>query len=91
MKRQHVSFTDLQTSRWLRDAEAEDGFCGKRWKSDFVVDGLHRLKIGDQLQIGTETFILTEIGKRCYEDCPLRLRLGGSCPLASGVAFGKKQ
>ena len=91
MKQQDVSFTDFQASRWLRNTKAEDGFCSKRWKSDFVVEGLRGRKTGDRIRIGEESFVLTEIGKRCYEDCPLRLRLGGSCPLASGVAFGKRE
>lgn len=84
------SFTDAEVKRWLdEDEAAKEGFCGKRWKSDFVLDGLRKMAVGKRFDIGGKTYVLTRVGKGCYEDCPLRQRIGRSCPLASGVAFGE--
>lgn len=85
------SFTDAEVMIWLDESEdAKDGFCSRRWKSDFVVEALREMKAGELIDIGGESYRLTKVGKRCYADCPLRSRLGRSCPLAEGVAFGEK-
>lgn len=85
------SFTDAEAKRWLdEDEAAKEGFCSERWKSDFVVEALREMRVGACIDINGESYRLTKVGKRCYEDCPLRDRLGKSCPLAAGVAFGER-
>lgn len=85
-----ISFIDTETVRWLEDAP-DDGLCVKRFRADFIVDNLHSFEDGETIVIDGESYLIIKKGKRCFAECDLLKRLGGSCPLASGVAFGEKE
>lgn len=43
------------------------------------------------VELGGTTYTITQIGKKCFAECELLIKLGEKCPLADGVAFGKTQ
>ena len=85
-----ISFIDTETARWLEDAP-DDGLCLKRFRADFAVDNLCSFEEGDNVAICGERYLITKKGKRCFSECDLLEKLGGPCPLATGVAFGEKE
>ena len=85
-----ISFIDTETARWLEKAP-DDGLCLKRFRADYVVDNLRSFEEGKKIVIDGESYLIIKKGKRCFAECDLLKRLGGSCPLASGVAFGEKE
>lgn len=90
-----VSFIDSETARWLREEAPEDGLCLKRFHADYEVEGVCRWKTGDRVElIGPDgeklQFEVTITGKQCFPECSLLQRTGEKCPLAAGVAFGRR-
>lgn len=89
-KKYEVSFIDKETYRWLLKEAPKDGLCLKRFRADLTVEGLLMRKKGDVIEIGGNRYELLKMGKRCFEECELLRREGKKCPLADGVAFGRK-
>ncbi|MGN1413244.1 MAG: molybdenum cofactor biosynthesis protein B [Anaerovoracaceae bacterium] len=90
-----VSFIDSETARWLREEAPEDGLCLKRFHADYELKGVCGWKIGDRVEItGPDgeklQFEVTITGKKCFPECSLLQRTGETCPLAAGVAFGRR-
>ena len=90
-----VSFIDSETARWLREEAPEDGLCLKRFHADYELEGVCGWKSGDRVEItGPDgeklQFEVTITGKKCFPECSLLQRTGEKCPLAAGVAFGRK-
>ncbi|MGN1144782.1 MAG: molybdenum cofactor biosynthesis protein B [Anaerovoracaceae bacterium] len=90
-----VSFIDSETARWLREEAPGDGLCLKRFHADYELEGVCGWKIGDRVEItGPDgeklQFEVTITGKKCFPECCLLQRTGEKCPLAAGVAFGRK-
>jgi len=88
--RRDVSFIDEDVKRWIEEEGPEDGLCLKRFRADITVSNLHKCKVGDVVEISESLYEITETGKRCFDECGLLKRLGKSCPLAGGAAFGKR-
>lgn len=67
-----------------------DGLCVKRFDANLLTDGLDyaRLAAGQRLRIGGASVELSAVGKRCFDDCAMRMR-GERCPLYKGCAFGR--
>lgn len=86
-----VSFIDKAVEGWLRNEAPDDGLCLKRFRADFTVDNLRSFEEGETVAIYGERYIIIKKGKRCFDECNLLKRTGQPCPLASGVAFGKKE
>ena len=90
-----ISFIDSETARWLREEAPEDGLCLKRFHADYELKGVCGWKTGDRVEItGPDgdklQFEVTITGKRCFPECSLLQRTGEKCPLAAGVAFGRR-
>lgn len=90
-KEREASFIDQDVERWLREEAPGDGLCLKRFHADYIVEGLGRYRIGDVYNIEETRFEITSVGKRCFPECALLKRTGRKCPLAEGVAFGKRE
>lgn len=86
-----ISFIDAEVKRWLEEEAPDDGLCIKRFKADFTVDNLRSFEEGERIVIDEESYLIIKKGKRCFDECDLLKRTGRPCPLASGVAFGKKE
>ena len=86
-----VSFIDAEVKRWLEEEAPDDGLCLKKFKADFTVDNLRSFEEGERIVIDEESYLIIKKGKRCFDECDLLKRTGRPCPLASGVAFGKKE
>ena len=86
-----ISFIDAEVKRWLEEEAPDDGLCIKRFKADFTVDNLRSFEEGETIVIDEESYLIIKKGKRCFDECDLLKRTGRPCPLASGVAFGKKE
>lgn len=67
-----------------------DGFCSKKFKANITTLGIDysSLQKGTQLRIGQAVLEITQQGKRCFDECPVRQR-GERCPLCSNCAFAK--
>ena len=89
-KEREVSFIDERVQQWLLHEAPEDGLCLKKFRADYVVEGLEKYCTGAILEIGGIHYAVASTGKRCFAECGLFRRTGKSCPLAKGVAFGKK-
>ena len=90
-----ISFIDSETARWLREEAPEDGLCLKRFHADYELEGVCGWKTGDRVEItGPDgdklQFEVTITGKRCFPECSVLQRTGEKCPLAAGVAFGRR-
>ena len=90
-----ISFIDSETARWLREEAPEDGLCLNRFHADYELEGVCGWKTGDRGEItGPDgdklQFEVTITGKRCFPECSLLQRTGEKCPLAAGVAFGRR-
>ena len=86
-----ISFIDAEVKRWLEEEAPDDGLCLKKFKADFTVDNLSSFEEGERIVIDEESYLIIKKGKRCFDECDLLKRTGRPCPLASGVAFGKKE
>lgn len=66
------------------------GHCTSRFEADIVTKGLDysALCAGTRLKTGTAVIEITAVGKRCFDDCPIRQR-GEQCPLPQSCAFGR--
>ena len=65
-----------------------EGFCLRKFVPDLVVEGVEvfELTIGMQLMIGNTLHEVTEIGKKCHEECPLANK-PGACVLKKSIVY----
>jgi MOSC domain-containing protein YiiM len=79
---------ERQISMALRDATRDGGLCGPRYGANLVVEGLcfQALSQGDLLWIGTAALKVSQVGKRCFPECPIAGG-GGVCFLKTHCAF----
>lgn len=80
----------LLAGELLPGLRALGGLCTERFDADLRTEGLDyaTLRAGDRLRLGEATLVLTAVGKRCFDECPLRQR-GERCPLPRGCAFAR--
>ena len=64
------------------------GLCTKRFHEDIRLRNLklREIKVGSLIKIGDAIFQITEIGKRCFPECPL-VKKGVNCLLSKEVMF----
>ena len=90
-KEREVSFIDIETSRWLAQDAPDDGLCLRRFHADIEMEGVAEWQPGHKVKTADgQCYEITKTGKRCFAECGLLQRTGEKCPLAGGVAFGKK-
>ncbi len=67
-----------------------DGFCVKKFKCDILTSGLDykTLKKGDLFHFDDVTLEITIVGKKCFADCPLRIK-NNPCNLPRYTAFAR--
>lgn len=67
-----------------------DGLCAGKYKADLITEGLRAadLSVGDRLIFDHVILEITALGKRCFSDCPVRLR-GERCGLPGRTAFAR--
>lgn len=82
-----ISLLPGELEEEIRKAE---GFCSKKFKANITTLGIDysSLQKGTQLRIGQALLEITQQGKRCFDECPIRQR-GERCPLCSNCAFAK--
>lgn len=80
----------LMAGELLPDIRSMGGHCTSRFEADIETNGLDysSLCVGAKLQTGTAVIEITAVGKRCFDECPIRQR-GEQCPLPRHCAFGK--
>ncbi|MBQ3078173.1 MAG: hypothetical protein IJC43_09965 [Clostridia bacterium] len=66
------------------------GFCVRRFFANLILDGVdfERLEAGMTLRLGDCLLQLTQVGKECFDDCPVA-SVGDPCPLRRGCAFAR--
>ncbi len=85
---------ERQVSLMMGEAEevvrAAGGLCTARFHADIVTAGLSfsELTPGTRLGIGGCTLSITSVGKRCFDECPIRA-VGTSCALPDACAFAR--
>lgn len=85
-----VSFIDKEVKEWLDENKANTkGLCLGRFNADMVVEGLVDAVAGDVIEVDGKRYEIAKLGKKCFAECELLAELGASCPLATGVGFGK--
>lgn len=69
-----VAILDSQVKEAAGDST--EGFCIKRFKENITTTGLNlkEVKKGDELKIGEVKLVISEAGKRCFEECPRSLK-----------------
>ena len=79
---------DRQVSMALVNAARDGGLCGPRYGANLSVDGLDfsALSPGDLLLIGSAGLRVSQVGKRCFPECPIVAK-GGVCFLKTHCAF----
>lgn len=85
-----VSFIDAEVMKWLEDNRESGGLCLGRFHADLVVSGLTGCVAGGVIEVAGLSYEIAKVGKRCFAECDLLTELGEPCPLAGGVAFGKR-
>lgn len=83
-----VSFIDIEADKWLKENKDAHYLCSMRFKADYVIE-LKGKKIGDCISIDKGIVEITQMGKRCFEECEFIKKSKVPCPLANGVAFAK--
>lgn len=65
------------------------GLCTARFHANLITEGLDyaALQAGVRLRLGECLLEITQAGKACYAECPLREQ--GGCPLPHGCAFAR--
>ncbi len=66
------------------------GHCTARFEADIVTAALDysAISVGSRLLSGSAVIEITAVGKRCFDDCPIRQR-GERCPLPDNCAFAR--
>ncbi len=66
------------------------GLCTKRFQENITIQDLkvQDVVIGDKFTIGEIVLEITELGKKCYNDCPL-IKAKSPCPLTKGVIYAR--
>lgn len=66
------------------------GFCIEKFIENITTCEVEygRLSKGDRLQIGSALIEITKIGKKCYDNCPMK-KAAGKCRMAGSCAFAK--
>ncbi|SDL11547.1 MOSC domain-containing protein [Natronincola ferrireducens] len=66
------------------------GFCHFKFKANFVIKGidLEKITINTLLTIGDAVIKITEIEKKCHQQCPAFTK-NHSCTLGQQIFFGK--
>lgn len=82
-----VSLTAMEALALTKELE---GLCTSKFSANIVTEGLDyaTLHKGDVLSFGDCALELTEVGKTCYDQCPLS-REGKRCLLRDSCAFGR--
>lgn len=64
------------------------GLCTKKFHEDIRIRNLNSkgIRVGSLIKIGDAVFQITEIGKRCFTECPM-VKEGISCPLSKEAMF----
>lgn len=80
----------LMAGELLPEIRNLGGHCTSRFKADMETNGLDysALSVGTRLKTGTAVIEITAVGKRCFEECPIRQK-GEQCPLPRHCAFGR--
>lgn len=80
----------LMAGELLPDLRLLDGLCTARYSANITTLGLDytACKPGSRFSVGGAVLELTAIGKRCFDECPIRQR-GERCPLPTHCAFAK--
>lgn len=65
-----------------------NGLCTKKFHEDIRIRNLNSkgIRVGSLIKIGDAVFQITEIGKRCFTECPM-VKEGISCPLSKEAMF----
>lgn len=79
----------LMAGELLPEIRNMGGHCTLRFEADIETKGIDysALSVGTRLKTGTAVVEITAVGKRCFDDCPIRQR-GDRCPLPKNCAFG---
>ncbi len=80
----------LMAGELLPEIRNMGGHCTSRFEADIETKELDysALSVGTRLKTGTAVIEITAVGKRCFDDCPIRQR-GERCPLPRHCAFGR--
>ena len=80
----------LMASEIMPGLREVPGLCTKRFYADIETESLDyaSLSVGDILEFNDVRLQITEKGKRCFDECPIR-RQGRVCPLPTNVAFAR--
>ena len=80
----------LMASELLPELREENGLCTGRFHADIETESLDyaSLSVGDILEFDDVRLQITEKGKRCFEDCPIR-QMGQTCALPANIAFAR--
>ncbi len=80
----------LMAGELLPDIRNFGGHCTSRFEADIETKGFNysAISVGTRLKMGTAVIEITAVGKRCFDDCPIRQR-GDRCPLPQHCAFGR--
>jgi len=80
----------LMAGELLPDIRDMGGHCTSRFEADIETIGLDysSLSVGARIKTGTAVLEITAVGKKCFDECPIRQR-GDRCQLPGNCAFGK--
>ena len=80
----------LAAGEIFSELREENGLCTKRFYADIETESLDyaSLSVGDILEFNDVRLQITEMGKRCFDECPLRNE-GKVCALPAHVAFAR--
>lgn len=85
-----VSFISSEGNNRLID-DSIKGFCHIKFRANIVIDGINveDLTKGELLQIGGAIIKITEVGKECYDDCPIVKKFNILCSVNKQIFFGE--
>lgn len=88
--KRNVSFISSEGDNRLSNDRMK-GFCHMKFKANFVVGGIDisSLTEGGLLQVGDAVVKITEIGKECFDDCPIVKKFDTLCFVNEQIFFGE--
>ena len=84
-----ISILTSDTKREIHKSKG-DGFCTIKFDENIECRDieLFNYNVGDRFKVGESTIELTEIGKKCYGECPL-IKDNNKCKLSKECIFAK--
>lgn len=86
-KEKEVSFEDVSVRDFVENS-GKNGLCFKKWRADVVTD-LSGKDVGTLFEQDGKMYLITKMGKRCFEECELLKCEKAPCLLGRSVAFGE--